>query len=438
MPVSKLSTSVIILDPSLRGKGGHNLEYVRDVATAMRSQGWQVSMFGAAGVGLDVPDVVPAIYTPHLGIRRKLRALLKKQHQDLADVEQKKSSATNVATDKPAAQRPGILRRLWTYFAYGVAGLSVLPILGRHGGASGIFIEDCGLRELIFLPFVIRFSRKKISSIHCVFRNIPKVLSSNFVSELWVLRRINKICDLMPSTFIYVDTISLKEEFEATLSLPVSVLPIPFPSQVISAPKPVSHQPVLWIGFMGLARMDKGFGLLPALISTLQQRTGLDWHLDAQIDLQNADAQVRSVSQKLHDCALSNSARVAIHQESGYAEYACRYASLDVSLLLYDHERYRHASSGIFVEAVNFGVPVVVMAGSWAAAKVIEAHDMGFTIGECVSSIDEAVIAIEKIATHLASYKAAMSAYRGYWENHNTWSGLFEIIASNYSGVRNQ
>ena len=438
MPVSNSSASVIILDPSLRGKGGHNLEYVRDVAAVMRSRRWQVSMFGAAGVELEVPDVVPAIYTPHLGIRRKLRSLLKSKHQDSAEVEQKKSPALNGENSTPAAKRPGVLRRLWAFFAYVVAGLTVLPILQRCQSPSCVFIEDCGLRELVFLPFVIRFSRRKISSIHCVFRNIPKVLSSNFVSELWILHRINKIYSLMPSTFIYVDTTPLQKEYEAKLSLPVSLLPIPFPSHVRSVPKAVSHQPILWIGFMGLARLDKGFGLLPALMSAMQQRTGLDWHLDVQIDLQNADAQVRSVSQKLHDCALSDNARVAIHQESSYDKYACRYASLDVSLLLYDDERYRYASSGIFVEAVNFGVPVVVMAGSWAAAQVMQAHDMGLTVGECVSSVNEAVLALEKIAANLQSYKASMSAYRGYWEKHNTWSGLFEVIASNYSGVKNQ
>lgn len=437
MPVSNSSASVLILDPSLRRKGGHNLEYVRDVAAVMRSRGWQVFIFGAAGAELEVPDVVPAIYTPHLGIRGKLRSLLEIKHQGAVEVEPDKPPAINGENSTHAAQRPGVLRRLWVFFAYMVAGLTVLPILQRCQSSSCVFIEDCGLRELVFLPFVIRFSGRKISSLHCVFRNIPKVLSSNFVSELWILHRINKIYSLMPSTFIYVDTALLQEEYKVKLSLPVSLLPIPFPSHVSSAPNDVSHQPKFCIGFMGLARLDKGFGLLPALMSAMQQQSGLDWHLDVQIDLQSTDAQVRSISQKLQACALSDNARVAIHQESSYNKYACRYASLDVSLLLYDDERYRYASSGIFVEAVNFGVPVVVMAGSWAAAKVIGARDMGLTVGECVSSVDEAVFALKKIAANLQSYKADMSAYRCHWEKHNSWSGLFEIIDSNYSGVKN-
>src|SRR5436309_16110817 len=83
-----------------------------------------------------------------------------------------------------------------------------------------------------------------------------------------------------------------------------------------------------------------------------------------------------------------------------------------IMALPYLSQKYNASTSGIFVEALCFGVPVVCPAESWMADIVAEAKaTKGLIIGEVVRSLDEIPGAVENIAAALPEYRSAVSEF---------------------------
>ena len=101
----------------------------------------------------------------------------------------------------------------------------------------------------------------------------------------------------------------------------------------------------------------------------------------------------------------------------------------DIVALPYLSKKYNASTSGIFVEALCFGVPVICPADSWMADVLAEAeHGMGLPIGEVVSSIAEVPVAVEKIGAALPEYRAAVREFATAWRKTHNADACVEIL----------
>src|SRR5262249_9737226 len=118
--------------------------------------------------------------------------------------------------------------------------------------------------------------------------------------------------------------------------------------------------------FLGGARTEKGFPLLVEAIRELLDYK-IDWsiqcHLDDPSDTISAEARQildRIVSPPRH----------RIPEALDSSEYYGLVNSADLIVLPYRERFYRSRTSGIFVEALSAGKPVVTTAGTWMADHI--------------------------------------------------------------------
>jgi glycosyltransferase involved in cell wall biosynthesis len=137
--------------------------------------------------------------------------------------------------------------------------------------------------------------------------------------------------------------------------------PIPLPAAPAVVPRDEDRTS---FAFLGGARHEKGFDLLPEIVATLIEAT------DADVLVQIAEVPPSSsiTVERLH--ALARSPRVRLHHGAAAAEtYRALAGSIGVMLLPYDAHRYRIRGSGLFFEALSAGLPLVLPAGTWMAEE---------------------------------------------------------------------
>jgi glycosyltransferase involved in cell wall biosynthesis len=169
----------------------------------------------------------------------------------------------------------------------------------------------------------------------------------------------------------YSDTHHLCRQYEAiSASLTVQLLPIPhgLSDQAASMPRRAQGDPVC-VTYLGNARTEKGFHYLPDVVDKLRAshiETGrLRFVLQANANIGMEEAIITSARRRL--------ARYPIHQVElllrplTIPEFQRYLLRSDIVLLPYQAEPYRRRSSGILVQALVCGRPVIVPRHTWLA-----------------------------------------------------------------------
>ena len=164
---------------------------------------------------------------------------------------------------------------------------------------------------------------------------------------------------------LYADTEPLARLYGALAGVRVGCLPIP----VVAAPERPRGE-TFRVTYLGDARDEKGFPLLAEVIDHFieARREGrMTFVLQSHFNTPRGDPGAAMARARLE-------AEQAGVEMVGRALDASAYATLlgnaDVLILPYDSEAYRNRSSGVLVEALSSGAPVVVTAGSWMASQV--------------------------------------------------------------------
>jgi len=148
-----------------------------------------------------------------------------------------------------------------------------------------------------------------------------------------------------------------------------------YPVHELFRPRPEAARAPLRIACLGHSRREKGYGQLPPILRALWT----DWFGAgrAQLVLQTHHGRQRKALEALvgalrasADAAALDFARFPLPL-AGYAELLC---GADVGLMLYDPTRYYARCSGVLLEMLCAGVPVLVPASSWLAAQIEDAN----------------------------------------------------------------
>lgn len=150
----------------------------------------------------------------------------------------------------------------------------------------------------------------------------------------------------------------------------------------ITAPIPHTHTPVppgapkktLRLIYVGDARGEKGYHWIPRLVNDLWDdyvATGrISFHLQSNFNIPQGEPEaVIAKEQLLQLAARKPGAIELIDRPMTSEQYKAFLLSGDINLLMYEATNYYARSSGILVESLSAGVPVLVPEGSWLARQ---------------------------------------------------------------------
>lgn len=289
-----------------------------------------------------------------------------------------------------------------------------------------LFVQHAFISEL----FVVRrWLRRRLfpnSRFHVVMRYAPELVNAGYMSDSAFAAMLREIADPRRGNCrLYSDSERLSVMFSSLVGTEVITLPIPIPPELGGEEFPPAP-PVFTLGFLGSPRIDKGFAELPSLLGQLPAKVGDDpLHVLIQATLTSADPRVIRTIEALrhlqrHDG--TDPPRVELLASPAPSDvYYGWFRRASVIVLPYVARKYQASTSGILVEAILSGVPVLVPTDSWMADQVEVARQRyRYRIGEVFDGTDELRAAISKLHRELPSYRADTGRYRSTFQSfHN-------------------
>ena len=364
----------ILIDQSLRDLGGHHYPYAQTVLAAAERAGWQPVLavhrsFGQRAA-LPAPWRVHALYAHESYSRHTL------------DTQARLTNSTQAGT---GAWRRGprhwwrsfLRRRRAAHFARDCARLFGLEPLER---GDLVFLATMSELDLWGLA---SFLRQSAAGANCHWHlqfhfgvyygrepdydaqaEAARAMRDSLAGALRLAgaQRLSLHCTTEQLTIQY-----------RRLGV-ASFTTLPYPVHELFRPRARPATAPLRIACLGHSRREKGYAQLPPLLRELWR----DWFGPgrAQLVLQTHHRRERREFEALVR-PLSTGGAAALDFApfplplAGYAELLC---SADVGLMLYDPTRYYARCSGVLLEMLCAGVPVLVPAGSWLAAQIEEAN----------------------------------------------------------------
>lgn len=223
----------------------------------------------------------------------------------------------------------------------------------------------------------------------------------------------------------YTDTAELARDYESLARQPFGVLPIPFRGELIS---PIGRRPgePLRLAYLGEARDEKGFPLLPGLMDGLYEeylRSGRV-RLLVQANVSAPQYNPRSAA------SLDRLKRYPAHYVELFGldaplspeDYYSLVSQADAVLLPYDRDRYRACSSGTLAEALAGGRPAVVPARSWMSAQLPPGG--GEVFHDAASLLD----AVSRVIEHYDEYRRCAETHAPSWRSAHSPDALVAAL----------
>ena len=220
---------------------------------------------------------------------------------------------------------------------------------------------------------------------------------------------------------LYATTPHLSALLRSVAQHPYEGAPHPsfyLPDDVLAAvPEPRAH-----VCVPGQLRLEKGSELVAeVLLRFAEARPGKRLTVQA-----NEEEDARAMADRLASCKSPYSVYFG---ELGHAAYQRHLVQSDIVLLPYDWRRYALRASGVFSEAVGFGIVAVVPDRTWMADNLVAGWGGGTIFREqTAASILEALI--EASDNHAALREHARKSMQMWRRTHSTAALLEKILRS--------
>jgi glycosyltransferase involved in cell wall biosynthesis len=401
---------LIIADHTLKDYQGHSFEYCKSVREIAIAKGWKVTTLGTS---LLEPEV-----------EKELKALKFFAHGFFHDF----------ALHTIIYQFPGRLQEFlcsrWNYRQHSKSLFHDLCKL----------LPDCNNSEPVLILFptfsfndilgITRFAEKLSPSSNTQIAMVQHFTSRpnfdkdhfphrlykhslNYLSKSSAKNRIN----------LFTDSQDLANEYKFYLDKTFKVLPIPHTSH--SNEKKEIKQNKLVIGYLGDARTNKGFHLIPEAINHVTTVLGSDavyWEIQANIRKHQEWQTVLAVN------LLKNMPNTTLHHTPlNTNAYHKLMADIDIFMLPYTLENYHSQTSGIFSETRGLGKVSVVTKGTWMAQEITN-HGGGILCApEDSKSLGDALV--ESVKAYPQLKVQAEFAKAKWCEFHNSENYITELIS---------
>jgi hypothetical protein len=404
---------LLVVDQSLKDYSGHHHDYSRVVIETARRAGIGVALAchrAFPGVELAGAPVVGRFSGDRneagraglhalarkavVGMPEKARHLAMRGLHRLAD------------QARPPVPAPRFARELFA-----------IIVNANLGATDHVFVHTLGESELLGLAEALRHGTARLPHLHILLRYDGTEECRHAFAELGALP---------PRLSFWTDTEQLAAHYRDLGCQNIGVLPIPHGLDASIIRRRPEGAP-LTLAYLGGARGDKGFHLLPDLIAALA-----DDHLAthrARFLIQTSYSFSREeplMARTKRSLARFPRSWVAlIEAPLDTAAFAQALASTDLLLLPYDPETYRRRSSGLLVQAMVAGIPVIVPEGTWLATAAPEGAHAAF--GKSIKLEDATRHAI----THHGEYASvAQTSAIAARDRHNAKMLLERLVAS--------
>lgn len=247
-----------------------------------------------------------------------------------------------------------------------------------------------------------------LPTVHLVSRRDPLEYGAEglrAVSETW--SRIRQSATTCAKCRLYTDTIELSVMHRNLTGVPFKVLPIPFRHALVAErERPRAPGAPLTLLYLGDARLEKGYHLLPDLVGQLWE----DWIkpgrirvvVQSNLNIPGGEPGILQARNKLRQYPFG----IEIIDEPMSAErYYDFMANSDIVVLPYDPKAYAGRSSGVLNEALASGKVPVVSMGTWLANQVEPGRGCVFPYpAGLVAGVKAALERFEELAAEARAY----------------------------------
>ena len=368
-------TKLLIVDQSLRDLNGHHFEYDVSVAAAASQLG--ISAVIAAHKSCDRflegtgSEIKPYFHRAWDDVHRG--GLVRIVRRVLAPLPGPIRSSVFWASSRLRKTLGRGRRDLSSSGELPSFGNELAALIDTEGLAATdhVLVHTLSMAELFAMITALEM-RDKLPIVHVVLRrdaDEPAVVNGPWGGIQSAFTRVRTSAMLRQSLRFYADTSQLCSQYEALSGgVPVALMPIPHGLSGAASASPTAehHRPVT-ATYLGNARTEKGFHYLPKAVDALRsshiEAGRLRFVIQANANLSLEDDIVARGRRRLRRYA---SEQVELIDSAldvpGFQE---RLFEADIILLPYQAEHYRKRSSGILVQALVAGRPVVVPRGTW-------------------------------------------------------------------------
>jgi hypothetical protein len=303
------------------------------------------------------------------------------------------------------------------------AGVSVHPYFGRR---FRLFQSFFLFRRLLREPFPLFIPTARRSDLTLLNLAAGKPIARNhvFLYFHWIretpgkLKSLSRLAVLQPNVVILGTTPTVVEVFRRCGFAHVFLLPYP-PAQA----QPHAALPFRHLLYAGAARQDKGFRQVVDFVEFLARRKE-KIPVTVQVSADHygkVDAATREDIARLRSIGY---APLALVEETRSPEdYAALFPG-SICLQLYNRADFRDRVSGVTLDALAHGAPIVALTGTWMA-KLIESFGAGVAIEEPLP--ENLHGAVSKIIDGYAGFRdGAFQA--GQAQTQKSWDLLLDLL----------
>ena len=424
---------LLIVDPTLASLQGHSYNYDRAVGEAARAHFDDVTIYADRGFRAPAGDRLRYETVLNRWPLDALKGRVNRAFHALARL-RGKLPAHDAAAGAHATLVPNVwhwLIRLaqWLRAREFASSLNQILQAQTHDGEIHVLLQHARIDELIAIGQLCAQPAARAGTVHLdlILRDSPGLVNNGrygearFAELLVGLARAREF-----RVHLFTDSERLTREYLALGVAAVGTLPVPVVDLAPGAPRAESGE--LGVAFLGPARVEKGFCELARLVESLP-RSAAARRVCAmvQVTRASADPRIRHALAELEQLAgsLPRGALELLDSPAPPPQYYAWLARAGIVVLPYVSRKYSSSTSGIFVEAICCGVPVLCPADSWMS-DVIEAalRDHGRRIGEAFTRLEQIPRLVERIAGELARYRADVDVFAKLWRarhNPRTW-----------------
>lgn len=296
--------------------------------------------------------------------------------------------------------------QLKPYFSRKLRRLQLFRIIQKllGPGKAEVFIPTCTLTDLQLLSLTAARKRQECLTVYVHwFKPKPKRLA-----------RLKRVAGKLNDTRIFVPTETIRKIFSDAGFKRVSLIPYPIePSDLEASADAGTFEKLL---YSGAARLDKGFYEVSAFLNYLEQN-----QKKIPISIQTSSTHSGSIPPRLAEALSTVSSSTYPHlatssETLGINAYYHQFKNA-ISLMFYDVHDFDDRISGVALDSLSMGAPIICNDGHWIARQV-KRYNAGLVLPEVTNeTINQAA---EQIIGSFAEYaRGASEAGKQIMKLHN-------------------
>lgn len=296
---------------------------------------------------------------------------------------------------------------------------------GRDDHILFFTISSVELRMLLDYIFQIN-TLDRTPTFHIMLRYNPEDFKWRFPDSDRYFKRIKNSPYLSRIVKFYTDTEYLSRIYSAYNQIPFSTLPIPFRQNSLHfhLAQPQRTDNLLKVAYLGDARLEKNFHWIPDAIEAVlhEPRLAQRVQFTLQCNFNSEGGELYQLAAKQRLAHFPSRTVQLFDRPLDSEEYYGLLADADVVLIPYSSVDYKARSSGVFVEAMAAGKPVITTRGSWMAsmmapgggAVIGRRQEFGPALVDVLLTIEHASAAAQTRAQHMLEWSSGRNFIREF------------------------